>query len=126
MRFTFVLPLALATGALSDELVIPQVKAAVDAALEGYGNYAAYSGPTNEPPVPGLNAVKSQANESYWLEAIEHQGVAPFAPEGYKVFRNVKDFGAKGRSKSPRKQFFGDMHGTELPLVKCYISNREN
>jgi hypothetical protein len=24
------------------------------------------------------------------------QGVAPYAPGGYKVFRNVKDYGARG------------------------------
>ncbi|KAI0836389.1 glycoside hydrolase family 55 protein [Hypoxylon sp. FL0890] len=33
---------------------------------------------------------------AYWLEDITHQGVAPFAGDGYTVFRNVKDFGAKG------------------------------
>lgn len=35
---------------------------------------------------------------SYWLENIKHQGVAAFNadPSGYQVFRNVKDFGAKG------------------------------
>ncbi|KAG2360832.1 hypothetical protein BDR07DRAFT_1335179 [Suillus spraguei] len=36
--------------------------------------------------------------EPYWLENIPHQGVAPFAPNGtnYKVFRNVKEYGAYG------------------------------
>ena len=98
MRFTSVLPLALATGAFSSQLDIPEVKAAVDAALEGYDNYAAYSGPTNEAPARVLNAEVNQANVtgSFWMENIKHQGVAPFAPEGYQVFRNVKDFGAKG------------------------------
>ncbi|KAI1275555.1 glycoside hydrolase family 55 protein [Xylaria sp. FL0933] len=33
---------------------------------------------------------------AYWLESVSHQGVAPFAGAGYKVFRNVKDYGAKG------------------------------
>ncbi|KAI2633363.1 glycoside hydrolase family 55 protein [Xylaria nigripes] len=33
---------------------------------------------------------------AYWLEDVKHQGVAPFAGNGYKVFRNVKDYGAKG------------------------------
>ncbi|KAI0813037.1 glycoside hydrolase family 55 protein [Xylaria sp. FL0064] len=33
---------------------------------------------------------------AYWLENVSHQGVAPFAGAGYKVFRNVKDYGAKG------------------------------
>ncbi|KAK9600183.1 hypothetical protein V6Z92_000273 [Aspergillus fumigatus] len=32
----------------------------------------------------------------YWLESISHQGIAPLGPSGYRVFRNVKDFGAKG------------------------------
>ena len=33
----------------------------------------------------------------YWLENIKHQGTAAFRSDpGYQVFRNVKDFGAKG------------------------------
>lgn len=34
----------------------------------------------------------------YWLEEIEHRGSSAFHPDprSYKVFRNVKDFGAKG------------------------------
>jgi len=34
----------------------------------------------------------------YWLEDIKHQGVASFNPnpDNYTVFRNVKDFGARG------------------------------
>ncbi|KAG2157573.1 glycoside hydrolase family 55 protein [Suillus bovinus] len=36
--------------------------------------------------------------EPYWLENIHHQGVAPFAPNAtkYKVFRNVREYGAVG------------------------------
>lgn len=35
---------------------------------------------------------------SYWLANIAHQGIAAFNsnPSGYTVFRNVKDYGAKG------------------------------
>ena len=35
----------------------------------------------------------------YWLENIKHQGLASFNPEldSYQVFRNVKDYGAKGK-----------------------------
>ncbi|KAL6705632.1 hypothetical protein ACN47E_006579 [Coniothyrium glycines] len=35
---------------------------------------------------------------SYWLETIQRQGQAPFnpSPATYKVFRNVKELGAKG------------------------------
>ncbi|CZR68353.1 related to beta-1,3 exoglucanase precursor [Phialocephala subalpina] len=38
------------------------------------------------------------ACSGYWMEGITHQGIAPFnaAPGTYQVFRNVKDFGAKG------------------------------
>lgn len=36
---------------------------------------------------------------AYWLADIAHQGVAAFNPNpSYKVFRNVKDYGAKGAS----------------------------
>lgn len=30
------------------------------------------------------------------MENVQRQGYAPFAASGYKVFRNVKDFGAVG------------------------------
>src|ERR1700761_1414055 len=34
----------------------------------------------------------------YWLADIKHQGIAAFNPnpDTYEVFRNVKDYGAKG------------------------------
>lgn len=40
----------------------------------------------------------STAQCSYWLEDIAHNGRAAFNPDpaNYKVFRNVKDYGAKG------------------------------
>lgn len=43
--------------------------------------------------------VKPDACSQYWLDAIKHQGLAPYAVGGsdsYKVYRNVKDYGAKG------------------------------
>lgn len=41
---------------------------------------------------------------TWWLEQIQHQGKAAFNPNpaGYKVFRNVKDYGARGKSPPPR------------------------
>ncbi|KAK3311641.1 glycoside hydrolase family 55 protein [Chaetomium strumarium] len=34
---------------------------------------------------------------AFWMEDIHHQGIAPFNPENdYQVFRNVKEWGAKG------------------------------
>lgn len=39
------------------------------------------------------------AASSYWLSSIERKGAVPFGKGGdYQVFRNVKDFGAKGKS----------------------------
>ena len=32
----------------------------------------------------------------FWLEDIKHEGTSPFYVEGWKVFRNVKDYSAKG------------------------------
>lgn len=37
-----------------------------------------------------------QSSTPYWLENIAHQGVSAFGASGFQVFRNVKDFGAKG------------------------------
>lgn len=36
---------------------------------------------------------------AYWMEQIPHQGLAPYAGNGYTVFRNVKDYGARGMLK---------------------------
>ncbi|KAK3296411.1 pectate lyase superfamily protein-domain-containing protein [Chaetomium fimeti] len=38
---------------------------------------------------------KRQAS-SYWMANMVQNGVSPFAPSGYRVWRNVKDFGAVG------------------------------
>lgn len=36
--------------------------------------------------------------QPFWLEQLRHNGTMPFRPDpvGYRVFRNVKDFGATG------------------------------
>ncbi|KAI1467049.1 glycoside hydrolase family 55 protein [Daldinia caldariorum] len=38
----------------------------------------------------------ANAASSYWVADIKRQGVAAFGQPDYKVFRNVKDYGAKG------------------------------
>lgn len=45
-----------------------------------------------------VNHLADFNDPSYWLKDISHQGLAAFNsnPPGYKVFRNVKDFGARG------------------------------
>ncbi|KAK5989878.1 Glucan 1,3-beta-glucosidase [Cladobotryum mycophilum] len=54
-------------------------------------------------PAPGISldvkvdVVKSAAATSWWLPNIQRQGVVPYgANAGYKIYRNVKDYGAKG------------------------------
>ncbi|GJC97654.1 glucan 1,3-betaglucosidase [Colletotrichum higginsianum] len=42
-------------------------------------------------------AAATLAKAAYWMEDIDHQGISAYHPDpNYKVFRNVKDFGAKG------------------------------
>ncbi|PPQ70366.1 hypothetical protein CVT24_013141 [Panaeolus cyanescens] len=45
-----------------------------------------------------LGAGTAAASDPFWMQSIKHQGKAPFNPNpsGYKVFRNVKDYGARG------------------------------
>ena len=42
------------------------------------------------------------SNNQFWVEYIKHEGTAPFNanPSGYTVYRNVKDFGARGDGTS--------------------------
>ncbi|KAF4446144.1 putative glucan 13-beta-glucosidase [Fusarium albosuccineum] len=69
--------------------------------------------PVNEPP----SAFRYSANDSdvaehvvdknkdlykregldWWMATISQRGSSPFAPSGYQVWRDVKDFGAKGK-----------------------------
>lgn len=45
-----------------------------------------------------LGAGTAAAGDPFWMEGISHQGISAFNsdPSTYKVFRNVKDYGAKG------------------------------
>lgn len=47
-------------------------------------------------------ALDVENDPAYWLANIDHQGVAAFNnnPSGYTVFRNVKDYGAKGKTQN--------------------------
>ncbi|KAJ5344524.1 Pectin lyase fold/virulence factor [Penicillium brevicompactum] len=74
-----------------------------------FEQYTSYNAPTEiaiPPAAVETAAVKVQAavveaaaaDTGYWLADIAHQGIAAFNsnPSGYVVFRNVKDYGAKG------------------------------
>lgn len=46
---------------------------------------------------PDITSLDKRQSSSYWLETIQRQGSAAYNPDkSYKVFRNVKDYGAKG------------------------------
>ncbi|KAI9832854.1 MAG: hypothetical protein M1826_001020 [Phylliscum demangeonii] len=53
--------------------------------------------PTVRVAVAALPAQQA-AVSSYWLATVPRQGVVPFNPDpaGYHIYRNVRDFGAKG------------------------------
>lgn len=40
--------------------------------------------------------LQARQSGTWWLEGMTQNGLSPFAPSGYKVWRNVKDYGAKG------------------------------
>lgn len=78
----------------------PEEDAEIKSMRDKFQHYTGYNGPTEpyrQPPAPTVVPVAPTAACSYWLENIKHQGVAAFNPNtAFRVFRNVKDFGAKG------------------------------
>jgi glucan 1,3-beta-glucosidase len=64
-----------------------------------------YPNPYPHPTTTSSASPSATASCSYWLENIKHQGISAFNPDtNYTVFRNVKDFGAKGRQFSYHTQ----------------------
>lgn len=65
----------------------------------GLGEYILYNQSPeviqNGSVVTGPMARRDTAT-SYWQETMTQLGSAPYAPSGYKVWRNVMDYGAKG------------------------------
>lgn len=54
--------------------------------------------PSTAAPIAAPQASAPAAASGYWFADIQRQGVAPFNPDkaNYKVFRNVKEYGAVG------------------------------
>lgn len=59
--------------------------------------YPTKSNGTSSASAPSSTGASSSC-VPYWLESIKHQGIASFNPnpDNYTIFRNVKDFGARG------------------------------
>ncbi|KAK5128061.1 hypothetical protein LTR85_005178 [Meristemomyces frigidus] len=83
---------------------IPEVEEYVQSMLGEYNQYTHYPGPSptywhHPKPRPTKPVPPPPVNQcDYWLADIKHQGIAAFNPDpsNYTVFRNVKDFGARG------------------------------
>ncbi len=57
--------------------------------------------PTSPARAVPLDEPKSTAPSSYWLSNIKRQGKVAYGDSNFQIFRNVKDFGAKGTFCSP-------------------------
>jgi glucan 1,3-beta-glucosidase len=82
---------AFTLGATCAHLKIPQVERAVSNVLQEYGDIVSYSGNQTDDAY-----ISKRATTPYWYETIAHQGISAFGPGGYQVYRNVRDYGAKG------------------------------
>jgi glucan 1,3-beta-glucosidase len=101
MRWSSLIAAAvLVTGSAAEQFKIPAVQKVVNSALSKYHDYTAYSGPTGtaKAKVVKPTAAVEASDPGYWLADISHQGYAPYAGSGYTVFRNVMDYGAKGKT----------------------------
>ncbi|TPX12378.1 uncharacterized protein E0L32_007025 [Thyridium curvatum] len=52
--------------------------------------------PAPAPQAPAPAPPAAGGSSSWWLSSIQRQGAPAFGAPGYKVFRNVRDYGAKG------------------------------
>lgn len=86
---------------------IPAVSSVVNSALSEFSIYvthaldptaAATSTPAKVTDKAEIHARGAVTDPTYWLANIGHHGIAAFNsnPSSYTVFRNVKDYGAKG------------------------------
>ncbi|KAI3321311.1 glycoside hydrolase family 55 protein [Xylariaceae sp. AK1471] len=87
--------------ALAEKLVIPAVEEAVSLQLAEFSKYYVdAANKTLDPPATHdtRDLEERQTAGSYWYETIAHQGISAFNanPTTYKVYRNVKDYGATG------------------------------
>ena len=73
---------------------VSSYSATPDPTVAPYSTKSNGTGSSSSPSQTGISGTCA----SYWLEGAKHQGVASFNPnpDNYTVFRNVKDFGARG------------------------------
>jgi len=78
-------------GAVTVRLPIPEGNGDVTDALLEFRRSVNHDGTR-----PDASVISKRQSTPYWYETIKHQGISAFGPSGYEVFRNVKDYGAKG------------------------------
>lgn len=95
-----ILPLILLSECIQFE--IPKVADIVGEILNKYDDYVHYNGSSIEDATFTVQGVVSnfyaRQSTAYWYEQIPHRGISAFGPAGYQVYRNVKDYGARGMS----------------------------
>lgn len=104
MVFRFLSLSLLALGAVARQFPIPQVDAAVSQVLSEYSAYTTHTAPAVEASgaftpqqAPAKFAAAAVTDPAYWFANIAHQGKSAFNTDtSYVVWRNVKDYGAKG------------------------------
>jgi len=77
----------------------PAVSSLVADILTGYDDYVHYNGSVIDShafTIQHASYLESR-DASYWYEQIPHRGISAFGPAGYQVYRNVKDYGARGQ-----------------------------
>ncbi|KAL5048229.1 hypothetical protein BDW71DRAFT_205766 [Aspergillus fruticulosus] len=66
----------------------------------GLSDFQSNAEPTNasmlEQDQNGHAILQKRAPSKYWMPHMEKNGHSPYAPDGYKIWRNVRDYGAKG------------------------------
>lgn len=81
---------------LADTNVMPQKTQHPSGLFE----YVAQAGPAimveNDTDETDATKFSKRAATSFWMETMDQRGSAPYAPADYKVWRNVKDYGAYG------------------------------
>ncbi|KAL4756108.1 pectate lyase superfamily protein-domain-containing protein [Aspergillus foveolatus] len=66
----------------------------------GLYDFQSYTGPTDtmnsDEDIDSQSGLAKRAPSKYWMPHMNKNGYSPYAPDGYKVWRNVRDYGAKG------------------------------
>jgi glucan 1,3-beta-glucosidase len=93
---------SLVLGSSCVQIEISEVNTIVSEIVNKLDTYVHYHGNHSDvptiPPDSNFAQVIPRGTTPYWYEEINHQGISAFGPSGYKVYRNVKDYGAKGMS----------------------------